>query len=286
MNFIGITARLPIIHDIPVQDLWKPPIYALTAYLGTVLLRKIVPLEPEADRRPILPKYFRMIHLDFNSIKRQCRNFYTQSQIFLEYNLPIAVFIVAIKTLKSRNIVAKEEVSLAILLLAYCTFSAFMRISIGAALIILASFLPRHNAYLTKVAQLSEKVACLMDREFRKCVPTVRVGGIDAWREINRPADLLSFQIDYEGIPEAHRGNAVFACYTCDLTGMPMRFPVTAPNRNGERKYQFERSAIIEWLRGHRTNPVNGELLRLHEVRENLQMRQLIEQEMRNVGLL
>ncbi len=285
---MDITARLPIIHDIPVQDLWKPPIYALTAYVGTVVLRKIVPLEPEVDRRPIFPESFQMIRLDFTSIKRQCRNFYTHTQIFLEYNLPIAVFIVAIKILKSRNIVAKEEVSLAIVLLAYCSFSAFMRASTGAALVMLAHSLPRHNTYLTKVAQLSEKVACFMNREFRKCfLPTVREGGFNGRDEVNRQrADQILFETNYEGIPEAHHGNAVFERYTCDLTGRPMRFPVTAPNHNGERDYQFERSAIIEWLCGHRTNPVNGVLLRIHELRENLQMRQMIEQEMQVVGIL
>ncbi|CUI17282.1 U-box domain-containing protein 7 [Candidatus Protochlamydia naegleriophila] len=128
------------------------------------------------------------------------------------------------------------------------------------------------------------------------CLPVMTVGaltvdacvrGFDAWYEIyGQHANHISFEVNYEGIPEAHRDNAVFGRYTCDLTGRPMRFPVTAPNHNGERNHHFERSAIIEWLRGHRTNPVNGVPLRLHELRENLQMRQLIEQEMTNVGIL
>lgn len=98
-------------------------------------------------------------------------------------------------------------------------------------------------------------------------------------------ADDVVFDDDYDGIPEAHHSNPIFSALICPITQEPIRFPVTAPNSLGGPDHHFERKAILKWLSRKNTNPVTNLPLHVDELKENDQMRQVIEDEMVKLGL-
>ncbi|MBA3720907.1 MAG: hypothetical protein H0W88_00725 [Parachlamydiaceae bacterium] len=90
----------------------------------------------------------------------------------------------------------------------------------------------------------------------------------------------------YNKIPEAHHENEVFKQFICPITYEPIRFPVTAPNTSGGPDHHFERSAIVKWLiEGRKTNPVNNLPLDIKVLKENFDMRKIIEDEMNRLNI-
>ncbi len=95
----------------------------------------------------------------------------------------------------------------------------------------------------------------------------------------------IEYDLNYERIPEKHFENKIFKLFKCPITLEPIRYPVTAPNRQGGPDHHFERAAILEWLKKNNTNPVTNLELHIHELKENHDMREIIEAEMTRLGL-
>lgn len=91
--------------------------------------------------------------------------------------------------------------------------------------------------------------------------------------------------LNYKEIPEEHHSNPVLSRFICPITKAPIRFPVTIPNLDGGVDHHFERSAIVRWLMKHSTSPLTRHPLELRDLRENIQMRATIENEMKALHL-
>ena len=107
------------------------------------------------------------------------------------------------------------------------------------------------------------------------------------WYENNRAtaARIDMKNLNYADIPVSHHNNPIFIQHLCPITLCPMRFPVTAPNLIGGPNHHFERKAIVQWLFANNTNPVNHEPLHLSDLIENSHIRQIMENEMTNLGI-
>lgn len=95
----------------------------------------------------------------------------------------------------------------------------------------------------------------------------------------------IEYELDYEGIPEEHHDNLIFSQFIDPISLDPIRFPVTAPNKLGGPDHHFERASILKWLTNHTTNPVSNLPLKITELKENTDMRAIIEAEMLYLGL-
>lgn len=100
-----------------------------------------------------------------------------------------------------------------------------------------------------------------------------------------KDAPPIEYSINYMSIPSNYEYNRIFQQFICPLTKKPIRYPVTISNPLGN-DYHFERKAILNWLRTHNTNPITNSPLFVHELRENLQMRQIIETEIKRLKIL
>ncbi len=83
--------------------------------------------------------------------------------------------------------------------------------------------------------------------------------------------------LDYEPIPEEFEDDEILKNFICPITQAPMRYPVTAPNDNRGPDHHFERRAILAWLQNHNTHPITRAPLNENDLRENLEMRAIIE---------
>lgn len=98
-----------------------------------------------------------------------------------------------------------------------------------------------------------------------------------------KPVDMKN--LDYKMIPDEHHDDDIFNQFICPITFCPIRFPVTAPNKVGGPDHHFERAAIVEWLSKSKINPLTKKPLHLRDLKENDDMRQIIEDRMKDLNL-
>ncbi len=96
------------------------------------------------------------------------------------------------------------------------------------------------------------------------------------------PADLPN------EIPEQFHNDPTFSQFICPITQLPIRFPVTLRSGNGH-DFHFERAAIRHWVqtcinrRNPITNPASREEIDRENLVENLDIRDIIENRLREL---
>lgn len=107
-----------------------------------------------------------------------------------------------------------------------------------------------------------------------------------ACRGLAKRLKLSSGEIDPEDFPPIDIAHCDYpdeeitgpaACFICPITKKPIRFPVVAWDKKTGNPCIFERKAIVQWLREHRTNPFTGEPLNLSDLKEHLPYKREIE---------
>lgn len=122
----------------------------------------------------------------------------------------------------------------------------------------------------------------------RSCLQAIVKESFNYWSRANScNAILIDLgNLDYDYIPDKHKNDPVLSQFICPITEKPIRYPVTASNPkknlqgNSLPDFHVERRAIVSWLNNHDTNPLTDHPLQISDFRENLQMREIIEDQM------
>lgn len=118
--------------------------------------------------------------------------------------------------------------------------------------------------------------------DFVKHAQDILRGCFDDWYEKHGEyASVITVDDnDYPDLPLEHRDNALLNVFVDPITNLPIRFPVTVKNKNDGPDYHFERKTILNWIIQNSLNPIDNTPLKLHELKDNLEMQEFIEKEM------
>jgi hypothetical protein len=100
--------KIPIIHDIPANKIWIPPMLALGAYTMPYAMQKIFPMQVGGGG-PFAKERHQIAMVHHNHMQFKAPSFYKFIHNDLKKNLPIAVFCVALWALKQQNSEYQDE---------------------------------------------------------------------------------------------------------------------------------------------------------------------------------